>query len=222
MPKFINYCCVVLLSFVYLTSVALGQALALPIPLPPVSDLVERIQPAVVTVSGSQGSLGSGFVVRQDGVVITNKHIAAADKTLTVGLFTGETFPAQVLSVHPHADLALLKIEAGRTVPVLSLGDSSALKVGEWVLAIGNPFGLGPTASLGIIGATGRSLGKTGAAAEVIQTDAAINPGNSGGPLCNMRGEVIAVTSAAITVGQGIGFAIPIHLARELLNQVKR
>jgi len=182
---------------------------------------VERIQPAVVTIAGSHGSLGSGFFVRQDGVVVTNKHIVDADKALTVGLSTGETFPARVLGVHAHADLAMLKIDAGRTLSTLPLGDARPLKVGEWVLAIGNPFGLGPTVSIGIVGATGRSLGKTGAA-EVIQTDAAINPGNSGGPLCNMRGEVIAVTSAAITVGQGIGFAIPIHLAREMLSQVAR
>jgi len=189
---------------------------------PSLVPLVAAIRPAVVTIEGPSGSLGSGVVVRADGQVVTNKHIAEAAGPLVVKSVGGRSWSARVAAVHEDADLALLAIEPETPLSALPLGDSAAVQVGEWVVAIGNPFGLGITVSVGVIGATGRSLGKTGPGADVFQTDAAINPGNSGGPLCNLAGEVIAIASSAVTVGQGIGFAVPSALVRELLATVDR
>lgn len=188
--------------------------------LPPVGALVAHLLPSVVTISGPDGSLGSGVIVHSDGLVVTNKHVVDQATTLTVTLATGVRVPARVRVRHPQVDLALLQVEAGQPLVAAALSRSGELQVGEWVIAIGNPFGLGPSASIGIIGATGRSLGRTGAAAELIQTDAAINPGNSGGPLCDMNGNVVAIANAAVTIGQGIGFAIPIRLATEMVNEL--
>ncbi len=139
---------------------------------------------------------------------------------LTVVLASGEKLPARVRVVHPQQDLALLQVAAPAPLRALPLRDSEP-RVGEWVVALGNPFGLGPTATIGIIGATGRSLGRTGDAAQLVQTDAAINPGNSGGPLVDMRGNAIAVANAAVMIGQGIGFGIPIQLVVDLLRDLK-
>ncbi len=184
---------------------------------PSLAPLVAAISPAVVMIEGPAGSLGSGVIVRADGRVVTNKHIARIAGPLVVKTVAGRSWSARVAAVHDDADLALITIEPDGPLPILPLGDSAAVQVGEWVVAIGNPFGLGVTVSVGIIGATGRSLGKTGPGADVFQTDAAINPGNSGGPLCNLDGEVIAIASSVVTVGQGIGFAVPSALVRELL-----
>jgi len=199
------------------TTLAAGQVAS---SLPPVSSVVVRAQPAVVSITGAGGALGSGFVVRADGLIATNKHVVVASGALTVVLASGENLPARVRVLHPQQDLALLQVDAGRPLDVLQLRDAPPV-VGEWVVALGNPFGLGPTATIGIIGATGRSLGRAGAAAQLVQTDAAINPGNSGGPLVDMRGNAVAVANAAVTIGQGIGFGIPIQLVVDLLRDLK-
>lgn len=187
--------------------------------LPPVSAVVARAQQAVVSIAGPAGPLGSGFVVRSDGIIATNRHVVADAAMLTVIFPSGERLPGRVRVSHPTHDVALVQVDAGRALAELPLRSSAPL-VGEWVVALGNPFGLGPTATVGIIGATGRSLGRTGDAADLVQTDAAINPGNSGGPLCDMDGRVVAVANAAITVGQGIGFGVPIALVRTLLDDL--
>lgn len=186
--------------------------------LPGVTDVVERAQPSVVSIAGPGGAIGSGFVVRADGLVATNAHVADGATALTVVLNDGTRLAATVVARHPVQDLALLRVAATMPLPALPLRDGDP-RVGEWVVALGNPFGLGPTATIGIIGATGRALGRTGPQGALVQTDAAINPGNSGGPLCDVQGRAVAVASAAVTVGQGIGFAIPIALVREMVAQ---
>ncbi len=190
------------------------------VPLPSVRPLVRRLQPAVVTIAGEKGVLGAGFIVRESGYILTNTHIADADIKLTAILSDQRRYPAVLVKRHPRADLALLKITADHPLPTAALGDSATVETGDWIIALGNPFGLGVTVSVGIVGAAGRTLGKSDPNDQLIQTDAAINPGNSGGPLCNMKGEVIAVASALITVGQGIGFAVPINLAQPLLAAI--
>jgi serine protease Do len=180
--------------------------------LPALTDVIRGAAPAVVTLMLPSGAIGSGFGVAANGavVILTARHLVARTP-LTVRLRDGSTWPATIVGQLPQADLAALRIDARAPLATLPVGDSRRLQVGEWVVAIGNPFGLGLTASAGIVGATGRSLGPS--TGELIQTDAAINPGNSGGPLINLRGEAVAVATAAVTVGQGLGFAVPIHLA---------
>lgn len=185
-------------------------------PLPALTRLIQGAAPSVVTLSLPAGAVGSGVVVRANGttVILSAKHLVAREP-LTIRLQDGSTWPATIVAVHPTADLAALRVDARAPLAPLPMGDSRRLQVGEWVVALGNPFGLGLTASAGIVGATGRSLGPS--APDLVQTDAAINPGNSGGPLLNLRGEVVAVATAAVTLGQGLGFAVPIHLADSLL-----
>ncbi len=189
--------------------------------LPSLGGLVKRLQPAVVNIAGAKGSLGTGFFIRSDGYLLTTKHIAEADSRLSVVLGGQKIYPAKVVRIHPHADLALLQVDAGQPVDTVKLGDSNTLEVGEWVLALGNPFGLGNTVTVGVISSTTRTLGESGPDKQLIQTDAAINPGNSGGPLCNMHGNVIGVATALVSIGQGIGFAIPINIALEMLPPQK-
>ncbi len=166
-------------------------------------------------------SLGSGFVISSDGYVATNNHVIADADQITVKLQeNGKEYPAKIVGRDPETDLALLKIEAGDNLPVLSFGDSDALRVGEWVMAIGNPFGLGHTVTAGIVSAKGRIIGQ-GAFDNFIQTDASINPGNSGGPLIDLDGRVIGINTAIIASGQGIGFAIPSNMAAKILDQLK-
>jgi serine protease Do len=166
-------------------------------------------------------SLGSGFVISADGYVATNNHVVAEADQVTVKLQeNGKEYPAKIIGRDPETDLALLKIEAGHSLPVLSFGDSEAVRVGEWVMAIGNPFGLGHTVTAGIVSAKGRIIGQ-GPFDNFIQTDASINPGNSGGPLIDLDGRVIGINSAIIASGQGIGFAIPSNMAAKILEQLK-
>ncbi len=168
-------------------------------------------------------SLGSGFVVDPNGLIVTNNHVVAQATEITVRLAGGETFPAQVVGRDPKSDLALLRIKASG-LPVVPLGDSSQLRVGEPVMAIGNPFGLDHTVTVGIVSATGRVIG-AGPYDNFIQTDAAINPGNSGGPLINTRGEAIGISSAIFSSRgggfMGIGFAIPSDTAKFVIPQLK-
>jgi serine protease Do len=166
-------------------------------------------------------SLGSGFIISKDGYVVTNNHvIKEADKIKVILQGGDQTFPAEVVGRDPETDLALLKIDAGNDLPVLEFGDSKKMEVGEWVLAIGNPFGLDHTVTAGIISAKGRVIG-AGPYDNFLQTDASINPGNSGGPLLNMDGEVIGINTAIVASGQGIGFAIPSVLAEDVIKQIK-
>ncbi len=165
-------------------------------------------------------SLGSGFIVSEDGYILTNNHVVEKADEITVNLLDKEEFKAEVVGTDPKTDIALIKIKSGKTLPFVHLGDSEKLEVGEWVFAIGNPFGLGHTITAGIVSAKGRIIG-SGPYDDFIQTDASINPGNSGGPLFGLNGEVVGINTAIIQGGQGIGFATPIHLAKSVLGQLK-
>lgn len=164
--------------------------------------------------------LGSGFIISQDGYVVTNNHVIERAEDIKVILEDGTEFKAEVIGKDAKTDLAVLKIEAEYDFSAVEIGNSEQLRIGDWVMAIGNPFGLGYTVTSGIISAKGRSLG-LGAYDDFIQTDAPLNPGNSGGPLFNLNGEVIGVNTAISARGQGIGFAIPINLASNVINQLK-
>ena len=168
-------------------------------------------------------SVGSGFVVDPNGYILTNDHVVEDGQELSVKLSDGSEHRARVAGRDPKTDIALIKIDVDQQLPVVSLGDSDALEVGEWVLAIGNPFGLEHTVTSGIVSAKGRRIG-AGPYDNFIQTDASINPGNSGGPLINLRGEVVGVNTAIFSRGGGnigIGFAIPINLVKGLLSQLR-
>jgi len=165
-------------------------------------------------------SLGSGFIVSPDGYILTNNHVVEKADEVTVTLLDKEEFKAKVVGTDPKIDIALIKIDAKKKLAYVALGDSDKLDVGEWVVAIGNPFGLGHTVTAGIVSAKGRIIG-SGPYDDFIQTDASINPGNSGGPLFNLKGEVVGINSAIIQGGQGIGFATPIQLAKSVLEQLK-
>jgi serine protease Do len=169
-----------------------------------------------------QRSLGSGFIIGQDGLILTNYHVVDDAEKITVGLSDGREFTGKVVGKDPKTDIALVKINA-QNLPVAPLGDSDRLQVGEWVMAIGNPFGLDNTVTSGIVSAKDRQIGE-GPYDHFIQTDASINPGNSGGPLINLRGEVVGIDSAIYSQSGGnigIGFAIPINLVKELLPQLE-
>ncbi len=166
-----------------------------------------------------QRSLGSGFII-DGGYILTNNHVVDGADEITVKLADNREYKAQVKGVDKRLDLALLKIDAKESLPTARLGDSDAIQVGEWVMAIGNPFGLSETVTAGIVSAKGRVIG-SGPYDDYIQTDASINPGNSGGPLFNTHGEVVGINTAIIAGGQGIGFAIPINLAKSILPQLK-
>lgn len=164
---------------------------------------------------------GSGFIVSADGVILTNAHVVRDAKEVTVKLTDRREFRAKVLGADTKTDVAVLKIEA-KNLPVATLGKTSELKVGEWVLAIGSPFGFENTVTAGVVSAKGRSL-PDDSAVPFIQTDVAINPGNSGGPLFNTRGEVVGINSQIYTRSggyQGVSFAIPIDVANRIKNQI--
>lgn len=168
-------------------------------------------------------SLGSGFILNSDGLVLTNNHVVEGATEIRVKLDDGREFSARPIGLDPKTDLALLKLEGEgvKNLPVVPLGDSDALQVGDFALAVGNPFGLDHSVSLGIVSAKERVIG-AGPYDDFIQTDTAINPGNSGGPLFNLRGEVVGVNTAIMAQGQGIGFAVPINMVKTLLPQLIR
>ena len=171
-------------------------------------------------------SLGSGVIVSSDGYILTNNHVVgSANAQVSVVMSDKRELKAKIIGVDEWTDLALLKVET-RGLPVLQWGDSSKLRVAEWVLAIGNPFQLNQTVTLGIVSALGRSLGGSLATYEdFIQTDAAINPGNSGGALVNQRGELIGINTAIFSESggyQGIGFAVPSNLARHVMDDLQK
>ena len=168
-----------------------------------------------------QQSLGSGFIIDKGGFIITNNHVVENAEDIRVKLADGREFTAKVIGRDAKTDLALIKITSiFENLPVLALGDSDNIRVGDWVLAVGNPFGLGQTVTQGIISATGRVIG-SGPYDDFLQTDAPINPGNSGGPLVNMKGEVIGINTAIIPGGQGLGFAIPSNMAKTVTEQLR-
>ncbi|MEJ2365563.1 MAG: DegQ family serine endoprotease [Deltaproteobacteria bacterium] len=166
----------------------------------------------------TQGA-GSGVIISKDGYILTNNHVVEGAKEVTVTVADKNEYKARVVGADPKTDLAVLKIEANRSLPSAALGDSEQLKVGDWVVAIGNPFGLSHTVTSGIVSAKGRVIG-AGPYDDFIQTDASINPGNSGGPLFNMNGKVVGINTAIIPYGQGIGFAIPVNTAKPLIPQL--
>lgn len=163
--------------------------------------------------------LGSGFIVSNDGYVVTNNHVIDRAEDVEVVLDDGSKYKAEIIGKDPKTDIAVLKIEPDKELVAVVFGDSDTLRIGEWVMAIGNPFGLGYTVTAGIVSAKGRSLG-LGAYDDFIQTDAPLNPGNSGGPLFNLKGEVVGVNTAIVARGQGIGFSIPAKLAENIIFQL--
>ncbi len=214
-----------------------------------IADLVERVAPMVVNIntvhhlSGMRSGpspfdfffpegmprrlmphqrkgAGTGFIIDSAGFVVTNAHVVRGADEVTVRLRDDRQFTAEVVGRDRRLDLALLKIEGAEGLPAVTLGDSDALRVGEQVIAVGNPFGLGHTVTMGIVSAKARTIG-AGPYDEFIQTDASINPGNSGGPLFNLRGEVVGIATAIRAGADGISFAIPIHALTETISQLK-
>ena len=172
-----------------------------------------------------QRGQGSGFIISEKGLILTNNHVVEDADVIKVILSDNREFVAKVVGTDPQSDVALLKIDDPENLPVLPLGDSSALEVGEWVIAIGNPFGLDQTVTVGVVSATGRSSVGISEYENYIQTDAAINPGNSGGPLINAHGEAVGINTALFsrTGGyMGIGFAIPINMAKSIEDQLQK
>lgn len=168
-------------------------------------------------------SLGSGFIISKDGYILTNTHVVENATEIKVSLTDEKVYDAEVVGRDAKTDIALIKIKANGDLPTVPLGDSEELEVGDWVLAIGNPFGLDQTVTAGIVSAKGRMVG-AGPYDNFIQTDASINPGNSGGPLFNTKGEVVGINSMIFSPSGGnvgIGFAIPINMAKDLLPQLK-
>ncbi len=187
----------------------------------PFGDFFHRFFGEIPDQELKQQSLGSGFIIDKEGYIITNNHVVDGADEIKVKMADGREFKAKVIGRDTKTDLALIKISSiFKDLPTLSLGDSDKIRVGDWVLAIGNPFGLEETVTQGIISATGRVIG-SGPYDNFLQTDAPINPGNSGGPLINMNGEVIGINSAINPSGQGIGFAIPSNMAKKITPQLK-
>ncbi len=220
------------------------QAVALARALPSFAPIAKAADPAVVTIHtvtdevdahGLFGrsrkreakGLGTGFVVDRDGTIVTNHHVVEGVDTIVVRLSNGHPYEARVTGRDPSTDIAVVKIQTKESIAPVRLGDSDTLEVGDWVVAIGNPFGLDHTVSAGIVSAKGRTnedvqLDQTGYY-NFIQTDASINPGNSGGPLLNLSGDVVGINTAIRGDGaQGIGFAIPINMVKQLLPALIR
>ncbi len=193
-------------------------------PQDPFRDFFDRFFKDQMPREFKQQSLGTGFIIDKDGFILTNNHVVEKTDEIKVRLSDDTEYIAQIIGRDPKTDLALIKIEPDNSLHPLPMGDSDKLEVGEWVIAIGNPFGLGNTVTAGIVSAKYRQIGM-GTYENFIQTDASINPGNSGGPLLNIRGEVIGINTAIFsrTGGSvGIGFAIPVNMAKELLPQLKK
>ena len=186
----------------------------------PFKDFFERFFGEESPREFKQPSVGSGFIIDKSGYVVTNNHVIENADKIVVKLADDHQFDAKVVGRDPNTDIALLKVDSDKDLPFIKLGDSKKLKIGQWVLAIGSPFGLERTVTAGIVSAKGRVIG-SGPYDDFIQTDASINPGNSGGPLLNMDGEVVGINTAIIASASGIGFAIPISLAQGIIAQLK-
>ena len=181
-----------------------------------------NMRPGQPAPKRKSSALGSGFIISADGYIVTNNHVVDGADKVTVKLNGDKSagLPAKIVGTDEETDLALLKVESSEKLPVLKFGDSDAMEVGDWVVAIGNPFGLSNTVTAGILSAKGRDI-HSGPFDNFLQTDASINPGNSGGPLINMEGEVIGINTAISANGQGIGFAIPSNLASKVINDLR-
>lgn len=165
-------------------------------------------------------SLGSGFIINKQGYILTNSHVIEDTDNILVTLYDKREFRATVVGRDEKTDIALIKVDPPENLPIANLGDSNDLEIGDWVVAIGNPFGYSHSVTAGIVSAKGREIG-AGPYDDFIQTDASINPGNSGGPLFNTEGQVIGINTAIVSPGQGIGFAIPINMAKTVLPQIE-
>ncbi len=202
-----------------------------------ITELAEKAKPSVVNLfplsspgrsrdvpgerlPNSPGS-GSGVIVDADGHIVTNNHVIGDASEVEVRLSDKTKLIAQVIGKDPDTDLALLKVTTDRPLPAVRFGDSNTVRVGQWVLAVGNPFGLDRTVTLGVVSGIGRENINLSRYENFIQTDASINPGNSGGPLFNLRGEVIGINTAIINFAQGIGFAIPSNMAKQVIQQLQ-
>jgi len=183
-----------------------------------------RVTPPKMNPHGSnkfrQRGEGSGFIIHEDGYILTNAHVIENSDSVQIALSTGGLFKGKIIGMDRVADLALIKIDSPNPLPVIPLGHSKELKPGDWVMAIGSPFGLDLTVTVGIVSAKGRSLGAT-PYDDFIQTDTPINPGNSGGPLINTHGEVVGINTAVMQMGQGLGFSLPVDLAKKLIPELK-
>jgi len=205
-----------------------------------ITDLAERAKPSVVNIlpapapgtgrskessrerqPNNPPGTGSGVIIDGDGYILTNNHVVGEANEVEVRLSDRSKFIAHVVGKDPDTDLAVLKITPDRALPTAKFGDSSTVKVGQWVLAVGNPFGLDRTVTLGVVSGIGRENMNLSRYENFIQTDASINPGNSGGPLFNVHGEVIGINTAIINFAQGIGFAIPSNMAKQVFQQLR-
>ncbi|MBI2339793.1 MAG: Do family serine endopeptidase [Deltaproteobacteria bacterium] len=175
--------------------------------------------PPATSKKRTLNSLGTGFIINEKGDILTNNHVIEGADEIVVTLADGREIEATVVGRDKRLDIAVIRPKEEGSYPYSPLGDSDALKVGDWVVAIGNPFGLGHTVTAGIVSAKARVLG-AGPYDDFIQTDASINPGNSGGPLFNTQGEVVGINTAIIQAGQGLGFAIPVNMAKEVIPQL--
>lgn len=167
-----------------------------------------------------QPGLGSGVIIDGRGYVLTNFHVIRGADAVTVRLSSKQEYRGRIVGTDAKTDLAVVQFEPSTALRVATLGDSDALRVGEWAIAIGNPFGLDQTVTVGVVSATGRAEVGIATYENFIQTDASINPGNSGGPLVNLRGEVIGINTAIVATGQGIGFAIPANMVKRITAQL--
>src|SRR5213595_2870934 len=167
-----------------------------------------------------QAGLGSGVIIDNRGYVLTNLHVVRGADGVVVRLSSKEEARGRIIGTDAKTDLAVVRFEPTAPLTVASLGDSDKLRVGEWAIAIGNPFGLDQTVTVGVVSATGRADVGISSYENFVQTDASINPGNSGGPLVNLRGEVIGINTAIVATGQGIGFAIPANMAKRVTSQL--
>jgi len=201
-----------------------------------ITELAERVKPAVVSVFPVHGpsrpadaprerapnapGSGSGVIIDPQGHIVTNNHVVGEANEVEVRLSDKTKFIAQVIGKDPDTDVALLKVSTDRSLPYASFGDSGTVKVGQWVMAVGNPFGLDRTVTLGVVSGIGRDNMNLSRYENFIQTDASINPGNSGGPLFNMQGQIIGINTAIINFAQGIGFAIPSNMTTQVIQQL--
>lgn len=164
---------------------------------------------------------GSGFIVSKEGQILTNNHVVDGANKITVTLSSGKTYDAKVIGKDPTFDLAIIKIDSDEDFPVIELGDSDAIEVGDWVVAIGNPYGLEHTVTVGVISAKNRSIHAQNINFDgFLQTDAAINPGNSGGPLIGFDGKVVGINTAIVPFAQGLGFAVPVNMAKQIMSDL--
>ncbi len=216
-----------------------GPALAAPLPRSvrrtPVVEAVERTTPAVVAIETEQVSAspfsffgpevssaaGSGVIIHSSGLVVTNAHVVDGARSIAVYLSDGRSFPAELVAQDAEIDLAVLRLDGHEGLPVMPLGDSDDLMLGETAIALGNPFGLGLTVSTGVISSVGRDVNVgQGPSQTYIQTDAAINPGNSGGALINLAGELVGINTFIFSEGEGIGFAIPVNRVDKIVSDL--